>query len=151
VPPPPAPNPPAAPSLRAAGAGSGARVLYVDDDEVMTLLVERLLAQAGYAVVCHNDAAAALAALRAEPDAFDVVVSDYNMPLTSGLDLARALAALRPELPVILSSGHIADELPALARECGVRALIGKENLVDELVPTVQRVLGETLVAGTGP
>jgi CheY-like chemotaxis protein len=69
------------------------------------------------------------------------VVADYNMPGLSGLELARALAALRPELPVIISTGYIPAALRKQAAELGVRELVRKENTVEELGAAVRRVL----------
>jgi PAS domain S-box-containing protein len=124
-----------------APAGAGQRVLYVDDDEVMVLMVQRLLQRAGYAVTACTGALQALRLLAADPRRFDVVVSDYNMPDLSGLDLAQEVHRLRPELPVIISSGFLPDELRAQALGLGVRALLKKENTLEELAGLLQQVL----------
>jgi CheY-like chemotaxis protein len=68
----------------------------------------------------------ALAALRSAASDFDLVVTDYDMPGLSGLDVARQVRATRADLPVILRSGFINEELHAHADEVGVRALIPK-------------------------
>ncbi len=116
-------------------------VLYIDDDEVMLLLVERLLGRLGCRVTCCQDPRRALALVRERPREFDLVVSDFNMPQCSGLEVAGAVARLRPELPVIISSGHVTQELHAEMQRSGVRALIHKENTLEELGQAVQRVL----------
>jgi len=123
--------------------GGGEHVVYIDDDEVMRLMVERLLARAGYRVSSHGSAQAALAAIGADPAACDLVVTDFNMPELSGLEVSRRLAALRPGLPVLIISGYIADDLPAQARSHGVRGLVRKENVLEELVPAIARTLGQ--------
>ncbi|HSW04902.1 CHASE domain-containing protein [Aquabacterium sp.] len=121
--------------------GQGERVLYVDDDPVMVTLVEALLDRAGYAVSCFGDARAALAALQAEPAAFDLVITDYNMPELSGLDVVQALRSVRPALPVIISSGYLSEDMRAAAAQAGVPHLLQKEYTVEQLVPLVQQVL----------
>ncbi len=128
-------------STEASAQGSGEQVLYVDDDEVMVLMVQRLLQRAGYDVATCGGAAEALALVRADPARFAIVVSDYNMPETSGLDLAAALVRLRPGLPLIITSGYVTDELRVRAAQLGVRALLKKENSFDELAALVHRVL----------
>ncbi len=70
-------------------------------------------------------------------------MTDLNMPGMSGLEVARELARLRPDLPVVLASGYITEELRALAPEAGVRQLMYKPNTVDELCAVVQRLVGE--------
>jgi CheY-like chemotaxis protein len=121
--------------------GHDERVLYVDDDETMVVMVEQLLQRAGYRVVTYRSADAAMAAVRDHPQAFDFVVTDFNMPEHSGLDLAHEVGRIRPDLPVVISSGYITEELRAQAREAGVRGLLEKENTFEELGPMLARIL----------
>ena len=125
----------------AALPGAGPHVLYVDDDEVMLLVVERLLQRAGFRVSCCQNASAALALLRAAPHAVDIVVTDFNMPTRSGLDLAEALAQVRADLPVVISSGYLSDELRSGAERLGVRHLLPKQDTAEELAGLLHRVL----------
>ena len=125
----------------AAAAGVGQRVLYVDDDESLLFLTQRMLERRGYRVTAHAAPDAALAAVRADPHGFDLVVTDFNMPGKSGLDVARAVRAIRPDLPVAIISGYITDQLRAEAEGGGVRALIFKPNAVEELCDAVQRLI----------
>jgi nitrogen-specific signal transduction histidine kinase/CheY-like chemotaxis protein len=122
-------------------AGQGQHILYLDDDEVIALVVGRLLERKGYRVSRHTSAEAALAAVRAPPSVYDLLVTDFSMPELSGLEVARAVAALRSDLPVLIISGHIFDELPAQARRAGVREVIRKQHLLEELVPAIARAL----------
>ena len=121
--------------------GHGEHVLYVDDDEVMVLMVERLLQRAGYRTTCCRTAQDALAALRAAPQSFDAVVTDYNMPGATGLEIAQAVAQMRPGLPVIVSSGYVSEELRAGAARVGARHLLRKEHTFEDLPPLLRRVL----------
>ena len=121
--------------------GQGQHVLYVDDDEVMVEMVQRLLEHLGYRATCVLDAREAITMVEREPARFDVVVTDYNMPHCTGLDLARALAPLRPDLPVAISTGYLSDELRAGAAELGVRGLMQKEHTFEELGALVQGAL----------
>ena len=121
--------------------GHGERVLYVDDDETMVVMVEHLLQRSGFQVSTFQNAHTAIAAVRDRPDSFDFVVTDFNMPECSGLDLAHEMARIRPELPVVISSGYITEELRALAREAGVRGLLEKQNTFEELAALLARVL----------
>ncbi len=121
--------------------GHGEHVLYVDDDETMVLMVERILERSGYRVSAYQDAREAVAAVRAQPDAFDFVVTDFNMPEFSGLDVAHELARIRPRLPVVISSGYITEELRDEARLAGVRGLLEKQNIFQELSGLVGNIL----------
>ena len=122
-------------------SGQGQHVLYLDDDEVMLLLVEQMLRRLGYRVTCFQDPRQALAAVRAQPRAFDLIVSDFNMPELSGLDVAREVARISAELPVVISSGYLTEEQRAELLRSGARDLIRKESTLEELGPVVQRLL----------
>ena len=123
-------------------AGQGQHVLDVDDDEVMLVIVQHLLQRLGYRLSGFADSQAALTANREQPRAFDLIVTDFNMPGMSGLQLAAALAALRPDLPIILSSGYVTEDmLRTQAMRLGVRDVLHKENAVDELGKLVGSVL----------
>jgi signal transduction histidine kinase len=123
------------------GEGCGRQVMVLDDDEPMGLVSAQLLERAGYRVRVFSDPERALDALRAAPEACDVLVTDFNMSGRNGLDVVRELAALRPGLPVVLSSGYFDDALVAAARALGVRHLLGKENTLDDLCRRVAEAL----------
>jgi CheY-like chemotaxis protein len=129
--------------------GNGERIALVDDDELMRLMIQRLLEFKGYIPLCFDSAAAALAALRADRQMADLLITDFNMPGVNGLELAQALAVLVPSLPVIISSGYIDDVLMNDAKAAGVRAVLHKEMLLDSLGPELQRALhaGQEAVA----
>ena len=121
--------------------GNGRTVMYVDDDQALVFLVKRVLTRKGYAVLTYTDPQAAQAALRANPKAVDLLVTDYNMPGYSGLDLLREAKAIRPDLPVALASGYVTPELESRAMAEGANALIYKPNDVNELCETVERLI----------
>ncbi|HSI61117.1 MAG TPA: ATP-binding protein, partial [Ideonella sp.] len=124
--------------------GHGEPVLYLDDDEVMRVMVERLLQRAGFDVRCCRSARDALAAVSAAAPPFSVVVTDFNMPDASGLDLARELACLQPALPVVIVSGYLSEELRQGSRQLGVRCLLEKQQLFEQLAPAIGRLLAAT-------
>jgi CheY-like chemotaxis protein len=129
--------------------GAGRHVLYVDDEEAIILLMTRLLERQGYRVSGYTEPRRALEAVRANPYQFDLAVTDYNMPGMSGLDVAMALREIRADLPVVLASGYITEELRQKAPAAGVRELIYKPNTVDDLCAAVARfanaqAIGET-------
>lgn len=117
-------------------------VMYLDDDEGMTFLMQRLLHLRGFRVSGFGIAEEALNAIRAKPQDFDLVVSDFNMPKASGVDFALAVRAIRPDLPIVIVSGIVTDELLAGARAAGVQEVVYKPNSAKDLVDSIGRLLG---------
>jgi len=118
--------------------GKGKHVLYVDDEEAIIFLMTRLLERQGYRVSGYTDPEEALAAARANPGQFDLAVTDYNMPGMSGLDVARAVRAIRADLPVLVASGFVDEELRAQAADAGVVELIEKASDVKDFCAAIQ-------------
>jgi len=117
----------------AAPPGRGQRVLYLDDDEALVVLLTRVLGRLGYAVFGFADPEQALRAFQARPDAFDVVVTDLGMPKLSGLDFARAVRRTRADVPIIVTTGYVRPEDEAAAGQLGLAALILKPDTADQL------------------
>ncbi len=123
------------------------RVLLVDDEMLVTGFLRELLEARGLQVTVEHDGEAARERIASEPAAFDLVLSDQTMPRMSGLELARALRALRPGLPVVLLTGH-ADGLDSDA--LGAADVVGV--LHKPLEPTeLFACLGELLGRQTRP
>jgi PAS domain S-box-containing protein len=120
--------------------GRGQRLLYVDDEEGLVLLATRLFERLNYRVTGCLSASEALSKLEKELEPFDLVVTDYNMPGLSGLELAKRVRALRPALPVVLASGYLTEDLKMQAAAAGVAHLVYKPNTVEELCEAVDRV-----------
>ena len=121
--------------------GRGRHVMYVDDDQALVFLIARVLKRKGFTVTTFTNPQEAQVALQADAHAFDILVTDYNMPGYSGLDLLRWAKLIRPDLPVALASGYVTPELEQSAIREGASALIYKPNDVSEFCETVQRLI----------
>jgi PAS domain S-box-containing protein len=121
--------------------GRGRHVMVVDDDVVMAEVAAQLLQRLGYRTSTYLDAAGALDDIRAQPQAIDLVLSDFNMPALSGLELAREVTRIRADLPVVVTSGHLTEVQRSELLAAGVRGLVQKENTVDELGPLIRRLM----------
>jgi signal transduction histidine kinase/two-component SAPR family response regulator len=86
--------------------GTPLRVLLIDDNEQVRTVTGEMLLDSGHVVTGAAGGAEALAMLEREPDGFDVVVTDYAMPLVSGLEVIRLARNLRPALPALLVTGY---------------------------------------------
>lgn len=122
--------------------GHGERVLVVDDEAALVTLLSDALVDLGYAVHGCPSGVAAREALRAAPDAFDVMVTDERMPGLSGIELARQARALRPAMPIVLVSGFLGGRIAAQAREAGITEVLKKPLSTRELAVVLARLLG---------
>lgn len=120
----------------AAPAGNP-RVLFVDDEPALVTLAERALPHHGCDVTAFTEPTDALAALKAEPDAFDALVTDLAMPVLTGFELIAAVREVRPDLPVVLTSGFLTDESHAEARRLAVDRVVPKPCAIDQLAAAV--------------
>jgi len=123
--------------------GAGERVLFVDDEPSLTDVTRRMLERLGYNVVAHASSTDALAAFRADPSAFDVVISDLTMPVMTGAQLALEMRRVRANVPVILSTGYLDRLDPDTARALHARELLIKPYTTEDLATAVRRALAD--------
>ena len=126
----------------AAAPRRGARILFVDDERDIVELHEKSLARAGHVVTGHTDPREAVGAFRAHPSAFDAVITDLSMPGMTGLEVAREVLALRPDIPVLIASGYIPPEERAEAEAIGVRVVIPKPSPLAHVREVLEDALG---------
>ena len=138
-----APAEPAEPVRAETGGGRGERVLLLEDDPLMSSMLEKLLLRHGYQVDFYNDPERAIAAVRADPQAFDLMVTDYNMPKLSGLDAISAIWQLSPAMPAVLISGYVSDELRTRAAAQGVVHVLEKPRSLEHLAKLLPQLLGQ--------
>jgi two-component system, cell cycle sensor histidine kinase and response regulator CckA len=123
--------------------GSG-HILIVDDEESPAAVIRDMLASLGYDVTTRFRSLDALEALRANPDRFDLVLADADMPNISGINLAMQMLRIRPRLPIIITAGPHETLTESEARQIGIRAFIMKPVSLRDLAQTVGRALGKT-------
>jgi PAS domain S-box-containing protein len=119
------------------------RVLFVDDEPALVAVGRGMLSSLGYEVTATPSSQEALELLRADPAAFDIVVTDMTMPHLTGLDLAAAARELRRDLPVLLTSGLSQSLSPWQASEAGVAQVLPKPYTKPELAAAVRRALAQ--------
>jgi PAS domain S-box-containing protein len=125
--------------------GQGQHVLYLDDEEALVLLATPMLERLGYRVTGFTDPAAALKAFHENPNRFDLVITDMNMPGESGLGVAMDMLKLRPELPIALCSGFITEDLRLRAQSAGIRDLLYKPGTLEEFGNAIHKLVISSL------
>ncbi|MBW1870212.1 MAG: response regulator, partial [Deltaproteobacteria bacterium] len=77
------------------------RILFIDDEQILVEIGSQMLERLGYKVVTKRSSVQALELFRAEPDRFDLVITDMTMPHMTGDNLAQELFKIRPDIPVM--------------------------------------------------
>jgi len=109
-------------------------VLVVEDDPGVRAAASRLLSSAGYAVLDAEDGREALDLLRHLAPAVDLVLTDIRMPRMTGMELARAIAELWPDLPVLFMTGFSEDLLGWLPEDARRDRVITKPFEYDDML-----------------
>jgi signal transduction histidine kinase len=134
---------PLPPSPHVAPPARHRRALLVDDDAAVLAATARVLERLGWAVTCHDRPQDALARLTAEGAAWDCLITDLSMPGMTGAELADAVHARHPTLPIVLATGYLeAESSDHLARP-SIRHVLTKpfssadlQRALDALVPS---------------
>ena len=106
--------------------GNGERVLIVDDEEPLCVMCARVLERLNYKVTAFSDAGKAMEHFRLNPNGFDLVITDLNMPGISGVTLASEILRIRPRMPILLATGYSAHWTPEKARSIGIHGIVQK-------------------------
>jgi PAS domain S-box-containing protein len=117
------------------------RILLVDDEETLVQIGRQMLERLGYRVVAQTSPIEASEVFHANPDGFDLVITDQTMPNMTGDRLAKQLMAVKPEIPIILCSGFSEMTNEKKAKAMGIRAYVMKPLVMSDLAQTIRKVL----------
>lgn len=129
------------PVKRTASPSGSETILFVDDEEPIRKVNKKMLEKLGYKVVAQKDGVEALDVFRANPDGFDLVVTDHTMPKISGVELTKEILGIRPDIPIIMCTGYNASISPDKAGEIGIREFAFKPLSGGEIASIIRRVL----------
>ena len=121
--------------------GQGESILLVDDDPSIVGMMTQMLERLGYSVVAKTSSTEALETICAEPDKFDLVITDYAMPGMTGKELAKKLLDTLPDIGVILCTGFSEDINSQQAMNMGIKAFIMKPVDRDEIALIIRNIL----------
>ena len=117
------------------------RVLLVDDEHALIKAYGEMLGKMGYRVSISAKPVEALEMFKADPQAFDLVITDYAMPEMSGTDLAKSMFAIRPDIPLILCTGFSETIGRQVAGTIGFADYIMKPVLAGQLAKSIRKVM----------
>ena len=115
-------------------------ILYVEDDPDVLETTEAILRKLGYEVGIAVNAEEAIKLFTSQPDRFDLVITDMNLPEMDGIELAKTLMAIDPAIPVILCTGFGTQINDQRLMDAGIKATIGKPYSIQDLIQVINKV-----------
>ncbi len=123
------------------------QILLVDDQEQIVQLEKLMLERLGYGVEFRTSSLDALEAFKANPDRFDLVITDMSMPNMTGDQLAMELTLVRQDIPIIICTGFSERINREIAETMGIKAFLMKPVVMSDLAKTIRKVLDAQGVA----
>jgi len=119
------------------------QILLVDDEEAILTMEKRMLERLGYQVTSRTSSLEALEAFRANPDRFDLIITDMAMPNMPGDKLSVELTKIRPDIPVLLCTGFSEIMSEERAASLGIKGFLLKPIVMKDLAQKIRDVLDE--------
>lgn len=126
------------------------RILLIDDEEALVTVGARVLGRLGCAVTAVIGSERGLETFQARPDEFDLVLTDQTMPGHSGLEVARRVRELRPDLPVVVCTGYSTPEFQREAHDAGVLEVLLKPASRKDYARVLGRVRESPALTASG-
>jgi PAS domain S-box-containing protein len=120
---------------------SNERILVVDDEKMVVEIQQKMLKRLGYDVTSCTSSVEALKAFQANPDNFDLIITDMTMPNMTGDQLAQKIMEIRTDIPIILCSGFSEKMSNEKAKSLGIKKFLMKPVLIKDLSITIRRAL----------
>ncbi len=119
-------------------------IMVIDDESMVLKVLQKAMERFGYEVTGFADGIEALEVFRTNPDQYDVVVTDQSMPNITGYELATQMLAIRPDLPMVLTTGHSDEMIHEQARAAGIRYYLPKPISMTDLGEVLEELTNQT-------
>jgi PAS domain S-box-containing protein len=116
-------------------------ILFVDDEQPLVEIGKQMLQRLGYTVATRTSSVEALELFKANPDRFDLIITDIVMPNMTGEKLAEKMMDIRSDIPVILCTGYSEKITRKHASDMGIQSFLMKPLVMRDLATTVRQAL----------
>ena len=121
--------------------GHGELILVIDDEEALLDLAKMMLERRGYVVITAHNGLEGIARFKENPDEIKLIITDSDMPHLNGTGVIRAIRELKPDIPVILSSGFQPDTAEFQKNDPVRLQSLEKPFSLDQLLTAVEKGL----------
>ncbi len=123
--------------------GGTEHIMFVDDEESLLELAHEILGKYGYKVSTFKGGELALDEFKKNPDKYDLVITDMTMPKIDGAKLSKKIFSLRPDMPIILCTGHSETINRKKALDMGICEYCEKPVVMSKMIKTIRKVLDQ--------
>ncbi len=116
-------------------------ILLVDDENAVIRMVEQMLTRLGYTTTTRTASIEAYEAFKANPDRFDLVMTDMSMPNMTGIQLAQKIKTIRKNLPIVICTGFSDQINDEKCHALGIQGYLMKPLVIGDLAVTLRKVL----------
>jgi len=117
------------------------RILFIDDEAILAEMGKHMLERLGYHVTVRKSSLEALETFQNQPDQFDIVITDQTMPGMTGVDLARRMMQIRPDIPIILCTGYSSIISEEKAKSMGIKEFALKPLAKKDIAKLIRKAL----------
>ena len=118
------------------------KILVVDDSPIVRCSIRSCIEQRTDWQVCGEAENGAIAVEKVAELNPDVVILDLQMPVMNGLEAARQITRIAPNIPLVMFTMYSSEQLFREAQAAGIKAVFSKSSgLLDRLIPTIQNIL----------
>ncbi len=117
------------------------KVLIVDDEKMITELIQEVLSSEGFKVKVFNDSRKALKSVRKNRETFDLIITDLTMPQMTGLEFSKEVKKINPNIPIILLTGYNKELDEKSRTEFNIKKILMKPINIENLLKEIKEVL----------
>ncbi len=110
------------------------RILIVDDEEPIIKLESAILKRLGYQVTTYSNSEDAFAAVRMDPEKYDLVITDMTMPNMTGDKLAKEILSIKSDIPIIICTGFSERINQEQTENLGVKGFLSLDTVGDGIL-----------------
>ena len=126
---------------------TGLNILLVDDEVFIREMGSDVLSILGCVPTVAADGRKAWEIFRQDPSAFDLIITDYNMPEMTGIDLAAMVFNLQTNTPIIISTGFASGFTETQAEDMGISSILSKPYTIQQLKEAISNAVGNSATA----
>lgn len=120
------------------------KILFVDDEILLGELALDTLQRLSYTVTTFSDSRKAIDNFKKNPNNYDIIITDMNMPFLNGIEFSKEVRKIRKNIPIIICTGYADDKFIQMVEKIAINKILQKPIHIKDLGKAIQEVLSNT-------